>query len=347
MARLATVQLLFCVGSAAFAPPLRLRTHTAVSLRPRPCSTVRLSGNKDDQPSPEEIERKLQNISRELAKYDTKGLRIRQSGPVRKFTSGIGEFFSEAGALGRFLGGAAATVPFYGLSMVLLIAAYGLQQSAPRAAMVAGARMNAAILKGGQWHRLVSPVFLHGGGMHLFSNLFSTWRLGPFVEANFGWMRAALIYLLSGVGGNLSGLWFGSARGMSVGASGAVFGLIGAIGGYAMRNKRALGAYGDVLIQNAGQMLFLNLFIGMRRGSGIDNLAHIGGCATGALLGVLLSPSVRQSRGRWDGDPPEGDGTLVPPWAVRGLLAATLAAYAAGLYEATKIARAVVRIYGR
>ena len=124
-------------------------------------------------------------------------------------------------------------------------------------------------------------------------------------------------------------------------------------GGYVLRNKRALGRYGDALLTNAFQILALNLFIGMRS-RGIDNLAHVGGFVTGAVFGVLLSPDagrgVRRPRGRYDYDEPDapsGDGTFIPAWGVRALLAATVVAYVAGLREAGRIALAVKRVYGR
>ena len=120
--------------------------------------------------------------------------------------------------------------------------------------------------------------------------------------------------------------------------------MIGATGGYVLRNKRALGGYGDALLSNCGQILLLNLFIGTRRGSGIDNLAHFGGCAAGALAGILCAPNVGRARGGSDGD---SDGALLPPWTVRGLLAATVAVYVVGLREAARMAMAVVRVYGR
>ena len=132
-----------------------------------------------------------------------------------------------------------------------------------------------------------------------------------------------------------------------------VFGMIGATGGYVLRNKRALGGYGDILLRNAVQILALNLFIGTRS-RGIDNLAHVGGFVTGGICAILLSPDVargRPRRGRWDDDyqdpVTEGDGTIVPPWGVRALLAASVVAYALGIQEATRIARAVQRVYGR
>ena len=130
--------------------------------------------------------------------------------------------------------------------------------------------------------------------------------------------------------------------------------MIGATGGYVLRNRDALGSYGDMLLQNAVQILMLNLFIGMRS-TGIDNLAHIGGFVSGLVLGVLFAPraaSPRRASPRYDYDDGLdgrifGDGAIVPPWLTRGLLAATVVGYALGLQEATGIAMRVVRVYGR
>jgi membrane associated rhomboid family serine protease len=306
---------------------------------------------ESDAPSPSPPEISALDLSSELAKYNSRGLRVRQSRIVRKGMGGISDVFAELRAIGRFLCALPAAVQFHRAMLVVLVACFGMQSWAPRAAMLAGARVNSAVLDC-QWHRLLSPVFLHGGWMHLLSNAFSLWRMGPLVEASYGTARTALLYLLAGLGGNLAGLAFGAGRGMSVGASGAVFGMIGATGGYVLRNRRALGSYGDALLTNCGQILLLNLFIGTRPGSGIDNIAHLGGVATGLLAGVLVAPAVRSGgRGRWERDWEEnetrGDGAILPQWCVRGLLGATLAAYAIGLREATRIALAVTRVYGR
>ena len=345
---LLAVAALTCGSAAALVPaagavPLwRVRVHRPACAQLRSSSS---SSNEDDEDEPSLPS--AYDLSAELNKYTGAGLRFRQSGPIRRTGGALTGLVDSVSAFTRFLRAAVGTVPFYGGMMVALLCAFGLQSASPRAAMVGGARVNAAIRNGGQWHRLVSPVFLHGGGMHLFSNLFSLYRVGPLVEAGFGPSRAALLYLLSGIGGNVAGLFFGAAKGMSIGASGAVFGMIGASGGYVLRNKRALGTYGDAILRNAIQILALNLFIGMRS-RGIDNLAHVGGFATGAVLGVLLSPAVNTAgRGRYDG-PDEGTReAFVPPWLVRALLAATTVAYAAGLREATRIALAVQRVYGR
>jgi hypothetical protein len=105
------------------------------------------------------------DISREIAKYDSAGFRLRQSTPVRGTTSLIQSVLKGIRAATTFYRRAFASVPFHAAIMLLTAAAYGVQSTAPRAAMLAGARMNSAI-NAGQWHRLVSPVFLHGVGSH-------------------------------------------------------------------------------------------------------------------------------------------------------------------------------------
>lgn len=168
-------------------------------------------------------------------------------------------------------------------------------------------------------------MFLHHGVFHILSNCYFLTRIGPLAEGAYGRERFLLLYLLSGVGGNLFGLWFGPASSISVGASGAVFGLMGAVGAYALRNKKALGRSSETMLQGVGQVLFLNLLIGLQPRSGVDNLAHVGGCASGALLGLVLSPDLADARsGRRD----ETGVTLAGRLLLRAVLLASLAATA-------------------
>ncbi|KAL3904622.1 MAG: hypothetical protein SGPRY_011216 [Prymnesium sp.] len=160
------------------------------------------------------------------------------------------------------------------------------------------------------------------------SNLYSLWRVGPLVEGLYGGSKTLLIYLLAGVGGNLAGLQWGALRSLSVGASGAVLGLMGAVAAYVMSNRQQLGRSGDALLTQVGQLLLLNLFIGLSPRSGIDNLGHFGGAATGFILGWLLSP--RASRDRYS----SGDDGIIPFSVTRVMLAATLVATALSLRAA-------------
>tara|TARA_B100000524_G_C23638491_1_gene365792 strand:+ start:555 stop:1169 length:615 start_codon:yes stop_codon:yes gene_type:complete len=200
----------------------------------------------------------------------------------------------------------------------------------------------------GQWHRLCSPVFLHGSFFHLLSNCYSLFNVGPVAESTFGKERFLLIYVLAGLGGNLAGFWFGNPRGMSVGASGAVFGVMGAVFAFALRNQGALGRQADALMNSVGRILFINILIGCQPRSGIDNLGHIGGFISGALGGLLLAPTVagggRRSR---QGGGAEAGASIVPPLAARLLLFAGLGAYVLGLRDAVRLTLSLLAQAGR
>jgi len=279
-----------------------------------------MSTPETDDASPSPL--RASEISRELAKYTTTRMRITQSAPVRFSVGALSDLRSVCRQLGNFYASAFSALPTHRVVLVLTLLAYGAQQMAGKAAILAGARMNPAILQHGQVHRLISPLFLHHSTFHLLSNCFSLWRIGPLANGAFGSVRLLLIYLLSGVGGNLLGLWLGSMRAVSVGASGAVFGMIGAVASFAFRNRETLGRGANALMSSVGQILALNLLIGLQPRSGIDNLGHLGGCAVGAVLGLLLAPDLSK-RPLADAQYETG---LMPSWLVHGLLAVMLLA---------------------
>jgi len=278
------------------------------------------STQQDDEPLFRSIP--ATDISKELSKFTTPRLRLTQSGPLRHGAGALSDLRQASIRFVLFYHSVFGVISVRNLILGITVLAYGLQQYAGRAALYAGARLNAAIIQHGQYHRLVTPIFLHGSPMHLLSNCYSLWRIGPLAESAFGRDRFALIYILSGIGGNLLGLWKGSARSISVGASGAVFGILGATGTYALRNRPTLGRGADALMQNVGTILLLNLVFGLSPRSGVDNLGHVGGFATGAFLGLVLAPSLKAPHA--DDDAGWRGGRL----AVRALLAAVLAATA-------------------
>jgi membrane associated rhomboid family serine protease len=144
-----------------------------------------------------------------------------------------------------------------------------------------------------EWFRLVTPIFIHAGLIHIGSNSYALWVVGPQVERLYGSVRFVLIYLLCGIGG-VAGSFIGSSllgrdpNVPSVGASGAIFGLFGVllVFGYKYRHelpqafRRAVGS--SVL-----PVIAINLFIGFSIPV-IDNGAHIGGLVCGALLALLI-----------------------------------------------------------
>ena len=152
--------------------------------------------------------------------------------------------------------------------------------------LVFGAKSNAALAAGEYW-RLLTPLFIHANLLHLFVNGYSLYIIGPQVEAPFGYARFLLIYFLSGVAGVV--LSFGLSPSLSVGASGAIFGLVGALAEYLYRHRRRFGEFGRQRLMNLLIVIGLNLVFGLTVRQ-IDNWGHLGGLAGGLLLGWLIGP---------------------------------------------------------
>ena len=136
---------------------------------------------------------------------------------------------------------------------------------------------------GGEWWRLVTSMFLHGGLMHLVLNAYGLLLAAVFVEPSYGRIKFFVIYLLAGVGGSLASIWWHEDA-VSVGASGAIFGLFGAIFSLAAMGVMRFGDLTWLWV-----FLAINLLFGLT--GGIDNAAHIGGLISGALIGLLLQLS--------------------------------------------------------
>jgi rhomboid protease GluP len=155
-----------------------------------------------------------------------------------------------------------------------------------------GALIPALVAEGEAW-RLVSSVFLHSGVVHLGFNMLSLYFLGSFVEEAFGRSRMLALYLLSGVSGGLAYLYLGGFNTPAVGASGAIFGLLGGVLGYAMR--RGTFSWQNPLIRQLLILLALNLYLGFSIPN-ISNTAHLGGLAGGFAFGLLVAPAVYSSK---------------------------------------------------
>lgn len=143
----------------------------------------------------------------------------------------------------------------------------------------------------GQWWRLVSAMFLHFGALHLGMNMLALWDGGKLVERMFGAVRFLVIYLISGVGGNLLSLVIQGNDAVSGGASGAIFGIYGALLVYVWFARRQMQAQ-EFRWLFWGALLFSALTIAMGYIiPGIDNSAHIGGFVTGIVMATLFLPS--------------------------------------------------------
>ncbi|MFH0943664.1 MAG: rhomboid family intramembrane serine protease [Planctomycetota bacterium] len=137
-----------------------------------------------------------------------------------------------------------------------------------------GAYYLAPILGRGEWWRLVTACFLHGSVMHILFNGYALYQLGPLIEAVYGPARFTVLFVLTGIGGYLASLPFVS---LSVGASGALFGLIGAAIAF---GKRRGGTHGKMLRDVAIRWLVYGLAFGFLV-PGINNYAHAGGALSG------------------------------------------------------------------
>ena len=149
-----------------------------------------------------------------------------------------------------------------------------------------GAKVNELIEQGQVW-RLFTAMFLHIGVIHLLFNLYALNSLGPLVEGFFGHRRFLVVYLIGGLFGSLASYIFSAVP--SAGASGAIFGLIGAATVYFLRYQNNFGARGRAILQNMVIVIVINLIFGLSM-PGIDNWGHIGGLIGGALVAWGLLP---------------------------------------------------------
>jgi rhomboid protease GluP len=145
----------------------------------------------------------------------------------------------------------------------------------------------------GQWWRLFTSTFEHIGIIHLVMNMYVLLSIGMFTERLFGRVGFLVLYILCGIGGSLTSLALHPVL-VSAGASGAVFGLYGGLLGYLASQRREIPTEKVIaLTKNAGIFLLYNIIYGATK-SNVDMGAHVGGFASGLLLGFMLAtPLVR------------------------------------------------------
>lgn len=147
-----------------------------------------------------------------------------------------------------------------------------------------GANFRPAVVDG-QWWRLFTNIFLHGGIMHLFFNMYGLLFVAIFLEPFLERARFVIVYLLCGLIASLTSIiWHPET--LSVGASGAIFGLYGVLTILLLTGKAGAGSK-KVLLINIGIFIIINLLMGIK--GGIDNAAHIGGLLSGFIIGFILS----------------------------------------------------------
>jgi rhomboid protease GluP len=167
---------------------------------------------------------------------------------------------------------------------------------------------NADLIVHGQWYRLFTATFVHVGLLHIATNMWCLWNLGLLGEPLLGPVGLVVVYLITGVAGNLLSLAFNVAwhhyDSVGAGASGAVFGIAGILI-VLLSNKKLPIPWLELkrLRRSVIQFAVLNLVIGLgtifTNIIKIDNFAHVGGFLSGLALGVPLVPRMTSGRTRY------------------------------------------------
>lgn len=182
---------------------------------------------------------------------------------------------------------ATVTQVLIGINLVVFV----LELVAGLDGVVTGYGMSpAAVSVGGEWWRLLTAAFLHGGFLHIAFNMYVLWIIGPQLESIFGHVRYLILFLLSALGGSVVSFTFGPFATVSVGASGAIFGLMAAliVAGRSMRADVT-----QIVI-----LLVINVVIGFVA-PGIDWRAHLGGAAVGAIVAAVMAYAPKEGRVLW------------------------------------------------
>ncbi len=145
------------------------------------------------------------------------------------------------------------------------------------------------LIRAGQVWRLLTPMFLHGSLLHIGFNMYALLIFGVGLERRFGHGRFLLLYILGAFTGNVASFLFTNAD--SLGASTAIFGLLGAEGIFLIQNRRLLAGQFRSAIGNIIFIAAINLFLGISGTlAGIDNWGHIGGLLGGLIFSWFAGP---------------------------------------------------------
>jgi len=147
----------------------------------------------------------------------------------------------------------------------------------------------------GQWWRLFTYMFLHGDILHIGMNMWCLWYLGPLCEAVYGRWTYAAVYVITGIAGGLASVAW-NPEVLSVGASGAIFGLAGALiasfylGEFSLSGLSIKGTLSSLIFFAIFNLAFGSFF------GGIDNACHVGGLVSGLILGALIARAAPQNQ---------------------------------------------------
>ena len=197
------------------------------------------------------------------------------------------------------------TIVLIALNALAFVASAGmsgnLMQVGSPVLLKLGANHAPLVMQGEVW-RLVAAMFLHGGLLHIGLNMFALYQAGQIVERLFGAAGFLLLYLGAGIAGNVASMWW-NPQAVSVGASGAVFGVYGALLAYlrAQPGSMPMSVFNQI---RSSTLAFIgySLFAGVAL-PGIDNGAHVGGLLGGMAIGYGLAQPLDSTRSLHLGSP--------------------------------------------
>ena len=188
---------------------------------------------------------------------------------------------------GQYIANPAVTYALIGINLAIFLLQYlgGIKEVAGDWGM-----WPVGIAVGGEWWRLLTGAFLHGSLLHIAFNMYILFALGPTLERVLGHGRYLLLYVLAALGGGVASYAFSEMRTVSVGASGAIFGLMAAL---IVAGRRMRYDIKQVVI-----LLGINVVIGFMAPN-VDWRAHLGGLVTGAAVAAVLVYAPRAHRNLW------------------------------------------------
>lgn len=152
-----------------------------------------------------------------------------------------------------------------------------------------------ALTMSGQYWRLLTSAFLHFGFIHLAANMYALVSVGPLAERLFGNVFFAVLYLFSAVLSGLASVWW-DRHAVSAGASGAIFAVYGAVISFVLVHREAFPkTAARSILQGMAVFVGYNVLYGLSH-KGISNSGHLGGLASGLLLGALMARPVDRAR---------------------------------------------------
>jgi len=177
-----------------------------------------------------------------------------------------------------------------GIFLFMVLSGYGFRTINGKDLFDLGANFRPAIMEG-QWWRLISNIFLHGGIMHLLANMYGLLFVGIFLESKIGSAKFLMVYFVTGIIASLGSIWWYEAT-VSVGASGAIFGLYGVFLALLLTKVYPIEFAKSFLLSTS---IFIGFSLIMGLAGGIDNAAHLSGLFSGFIIGLILYPFVKNN----------------------------------------------------